>query len=404
MVWAVAAQAGASLLGGMLGNSSAKKEAAKAHERQVQLNAQSVVWQANLNNDAFNKQMTMNADTDNRQKALNDQSRDNQLILNADAYNRQQALMAAANQEVHLLNDRVDAYNRDILDNHSTSVTTTDSTANSSYENYSTSAGAIDFGRMVRDAEAAGFNPLTVLRAGGLAGYATTVGKTWGSTAESSSSTVSHKAARETMGYFAPSSTPQGPGAGQAAWAQAAHGAVTGGQVNHPGQAQQATLENPWMNAVNAGINAWNNHDPGKAARQQLEMGLTRAQIDNLTSDTALNGRSGWNVPTYTGNSTVASSGGVRGAINSALGGVATPTPGEVKVTNPWPHGVVNPTLRDAAAHEDRYGEVVGSVMGVVNFLGDAYHRQTQPGSTLREGINSLANEWSSNPYAGARY
>lgn len=44
----------------------------------------------------------------------------------------------------------------------------------------------------------------------------------------------------------------------------------------------------------------------------------------------------------------------------------------DAQVTNPWKYGEVNPHLADASNYEDRYGEVAGSGLGVVNLFGDA--------------------------------
>ena len=92
-----------------------------------------------------------------------------------------------------------------------------------------TQTGSIDLKRLVADAEAAGFNPLTIVRAGGLAGYASTT--------------------------FA-----------------------TSGGGNSPFGAALQTF--------GSGVAAWQ-YDPYSQQRQAMEFKLAQAQLDNLNASTA---------------------------------------------------------------------------------------------------------------------
>lgn len=166
----------------------------------------------------------------------------------------------------------------------------------------------INYKQMVADAEAAGFNPLTALRAGGGAGFTTTT-----------------------------------------------HPALSG--YNPIGAA---------LTTVGAAIA---NYDPQANARAALETRLLNAQLENVQADTKNRMRS-FEVPVRVGPSAHNAQGvPIRSgaAQTGGLGAVSVPEVGKTSVTNPWPVGNVTPWLKDAEMHETRYGDFMGSVIGVGN-------------------------------------
>lgn len=188
-----------------------------------------------------------------------------------------------------------------------------------------TTTNTVDYARMVRDAEAAGFNPLTALRNGGAAGFTTS-----------------------TTG-----ATPFG--------ARLADGVA--------GAAQDFFA----------------NFDPFADKRKEQEARLVEAQIANLGASTAQMNRVGLgSVPTYTAGqqkrkfgSTVAKGQtfkSVADALPASAGDPQTPTVEKPTVTNPYPtdSGIrINANMPDAATYEQRYGEPGSWGGGLVTFGGD---------------------------------
>ena len=166
----------------------------------------------------------------------------------------------------------------------------------------------VDYKRMVRDAEAAGFNPLTALRNGGAAG-------------------------------FSISSTPAPP------------------------------LSARIANGVASGVNTFlANFDPHQDRMREAEFGLIQAQIKNLNANSALAAR----VPDLGGAPARTTSGSVAKVGGPVLaGGAGIPSqPAEIvtpQVTNPWPKGwgvEVHPDAVDVGIFEETYGEIPGQVIG----------------------------------------
>lgn len=232
-----------------------------------------------------------------------------------------------------------------------------------------------DFDRLVKDSEKAGFNPLTVLRLGGLAGYSRTM----------TVATGTDSVGPQYMTYFAPGQAPQS--------SQAA---------THTAAPQPA---NALGDAVNAALGAYNSYDPNKAQRATLEMGIAQAQLANLNSDTAANNRR-FAIPTWTDTGQRLTSGGIGGAVAAALSlngaGLGSPSkwePGKVEVTNANPYGlgVVNPNVADAAAYENRYGELGGSILGIGNLGADVYQNIANTGF-FQAQYNALVKAWGNAP------
>ncbi len=179
---------------------------------------------------------------------------------------------------------------------------------------------------MVKNAEAAGFNPLTALRNGGSAGFTATT-----SPALSSSAYI-------------------GQAAGQA--------------------------------VTNVG-NFLANFDPMADQKREAEYQLVQAQIANLNGNTAtmfprapsLPGS--FNVPSWGASNIEQRSSGKAGRLSSS----ALATGGAVEscdrtVTNPWNDGVVHPGYLDAEAFEARYGdsEIAQTLYGIRNASADMLH------------------------------
>lgn len=194
-----------------------------------------------------------------------------------------------------------------------------------------TTTSYVDYGRMVREAEAAGFNPLTALRNGGAAGFSVSTG-----------------------------TTPATPLS-----ARIADG-VSG--------AAQTFLAN---------------FDPFKDQQREAEFNLVQAQLANLNADTALKKRTGLgSVPTYTGGNTKRTMGAGVGhnqnfksvveVLPASAGASQTPTVEKGTISNPTRTGndvwYVDPQQPDASFWEERYGEPGSWVGGGYNAATDLWH------------------------------
>lgn len=180
---------------------------------------------------------------------------------------------------------------------------------------------------MVKDAEAAGFNPLTALRNGGSAGFSIT-----------SQPVLAH------------------PGLGQA--------------IGDAGNAIGNFLEN---------------FDPMADDKREQEYQLVQAQIRNLNASTeAFRRPQSFNVPTYTAGKRERRPSGQAAQLSKQV----PPTAGETTVTNPLPlperFGLeVNPAFVDSEQWETRYGDIAQEVGGFVNVVADVYQNLPPLGGSL---------------------
>ena len=165
---------------------------------------------------------------------------------------------------------------------------------------------------MARNAEAAGFNPLTALRNGGAAGFMSTTSP-----------------------------------------------ALSTGEVIG--------------NAMGQVGNFLADFDPMADQKREAEYNLVQAQIANLNASTASMfpprpGKPGsFNVPAY-------QAGQVKKNPKTAALSAGGPVEmGDRTVTNPWSDGTVNPAYLDAAAYEQRYGdsELVQTGVAIRNGIAD---------------------------------
>lgn len=204
----------------------------------------------------------------------------------------------------------------------------------------------VDYVRMVKDAEAAGFNPLTALRNGGAAGF--------------SVSTTS--------------GTP---------------------------------LSTRIANGVSNGVQSFlTNFNPFQDQQREAEFNLVQAQLANLNADTLLKQRTGLgSVPSYTAGSFErdVSQGikrnqsfkSVTDVLPVSAGVSQTPTVERPTVTNPFPTswGIeVNPNVPDASAWEERFGdsEIFSTLYGLGIGLSDM-------GYNARRGYNAIVEDYKNN-------
>lgn len=171
----------------------------------------------------------------------------------------------------------------------------------------------VDYARMVQDAEAAGFNPLTAIRNGGSAGFTATT---------------------------------------------------------TPGLSSGEYL----ADALKGVGEIVSSYDPMAKATADLEFKIKQETLRNLQADTAQRLKASiGGVPASRGKTVV--TGG--GALSPSAGASVTPKVQQPGVTNPYPTAsgvVVDPGVPDASAYEDRYGDSeIGSMLaGGYIFLRDA--------------------------------
>ncbi|MFU0507253.1 hypothetical protein [Pseudaminobacter sp. NGMCC 1.201702] len=195
----------------------------------------------------------------------------------------------------------------------------------------------VDYDKMVKEAASAGFNPLTVLRNGGSAGF----------------SLSSSNAAEAPLSRRAPV-------------LQATEGA--GGAIGD--------------SLMSIGNSFLSNFDPFADQKREAEYELVQAQIRNLNASTAnLTARPSrsFNVPSYTAGAVERRPSGKAAALSASMGKPQTPTLERPSVTNPWRDMDVNPKLMDAETFEARYGdsELASTAWFLRNLGGDiAYNIQ----------------------------
>lgn len=241
--------------------------------------------------------------------------------------------------------------------------------------------GEIDFKKMAADAEAAGFNPLTAIRNGGSAG-------------------------------FASSSQPSAPLSRQAPTRQAPLRQVAG----------RSTPSYQSAGAAGLGVAAdfMSNFDPFMDQKREMEAQLVEAQIANLNSSTNLNNaRKFGGVPSYTaGNRAIQMGSGVRvgATVNTNTHMGATPVanpPGVVPVVPPKfeppkvsnPYGLSwfrpDPNRPDAGAWEDRLGDDVGGWLGAgVNLTSDIRYNLIRHAVTGLNVANGVLSRVATRPHA----
>jgi len=194
----------------------------------------------------------------------------------------------------------------------------------------------IDYVKLRQNAEAAGFNPLTALRAGGGAGFTTT---------------------------------------------------------HHPSLASGGFMADALSNfgsALGAAI------DPMRDATAKLEYQIKQETLKNLQADTAARKRASLGgVPVSTGARNVKANSPLQRGLPASAGVSLTPTVEVPTLTNPWPMSwglQVNPNAPDAQAIEDRYGdsEILSTIYGVYQLGSDLLYSKNR--SIERETKDALKN------------
>lgn len=219
---------------------------------------------------------------------------------------------------------------------------------------YGRVANSVDVAGMVKAAEAAGFNPLTFLRNGGLAAYMQT--DSYDREENDLVRTQSHNLSVHTV--------------------TKGHNAVAAAQLASPQTMQYTaapTSNIPSMgsvvaNAAAAGFNQWN-ADRTRQETQDFQKELLYTQLDAAQRSPYQGSRSFY-VPGYT------TAGSTTKTVNKpGLGGPSTPEVGDTKVTNPygtaWGSPRVEPGVIDAEAAEQRYGDIMSNVFGLYNLYQD---------------------------------
>lgn len=194
----------------------------------------------------------------------------------------------------------------------------------------------VDYKRMVRDAEAAGFNPLTALRNGGAAGFSVT---------------------------SQPVLSSSGQALGEAF-----------GQIG----------------------NFITNFDPFEDKMREVQYNTMLAQLDNIQADTRLKSRDFLFQPPAVSGRRKMTSGPLLGqkALPASAGASVTPEVETPTVTNPLPteSGLhVNPGWPDASAAEERWGEWGGSLYGLGVAVVDAYYNMQRVNQKTRSEWNARA-------------
>ncbi len=211
-------------------------------------------------------------------------------------------------------------------------------------------------GHLVEDSEAAGFNPLTVLRGGGASSYNAGAG-------------------------FAPLSSPSISASPTPMFSPPVKRAVGGSAVG-----DAAGVIGDFLQSF----------DPFADQKKEQEYRLVESQIAALNAS-ALSGASSGSA-SYASGDTERRLSGVGASLSrpfkdSALGKPSKWEVGDVKVTNPLPWGLeVNGGAADGAAFEDRWGEVGGSIAGLGVLGADVWHNG-------KKAVVSAWNEPKPNPY-----
>lgn len=227
----------------------------------------------------------------------------------------------------------------------------------------STTKHRVRLGELVRSAERAGFNPLTVLNAGGLAGFTETRNNSFSNQKTKSSSSSSSGSAL---------------GAGIAGALNAVGGAMDTGASRMAESSADA-----W-----AGLRTVDNSAARAAEYDLLNAQLGATRYGELGTQPRLPVST-----TYDAKPALSANGG----LDMAKGGWIDPTFEAPTVTNPFPKvwgASVNPNVPDASAYEERYGgsEIAEMASGAIVGGADLMHNMRakvdamrQPGGYLSE-------------------
>lgn len=244
-----------------------------------------------------------------------------------------------------------------------------------SVTNTSYSQNSVDIAGMMAAAEAAGFNPLTFLRNGGLQAY------------------LRNESKNVTDTDMTVTTTRKG------------HNAVAAFQMmmpqldlRTPGQVTQVpSMLEVAGKAGSAAFNAYNTEQTRLEAQD-----FQRALLDKTLEATQYgtpNSRSFY-VPGFSTSGPTVTRG--------PQGGGLSIKPGDREYTSPWPRTGVDPTLPDAEQAESRYGDIAQEIFGLRNLLGDLYFgitgkTSTQQWDDLQKWYDGLSWKNPRNPW-GTRF
>ena len=280
-------------------------------------------------------------------------------LLESRGYNRKELLESRAYNRKELLESR--AYNRKEL-----------------AESRAYSRG--ELGRLVKDAQKAGFNPLTLLRAGGGAGYSSGAGFTPLSSGSLTSGSL-------TSGSLSSSSLTSG--------------SLTATPLTRQAPVEQAVGGDPFGDFLaNFGRDFAANFDPFANDKREQEYRLIESQIASYNAGTLSRSAPPAVQQHYGSSDYERRPSGQAGA----LGKPAKWEAGDVSVTNPWKDFDVNPSVSDGSVYEDRYGEVGGSIAGLGVAAADIWHNLPSASGAL-SWVKSRASQaqkraqWSRAPF-----
>lgn len=261
---------------------------------------------------AYNRKELDKSNRYNRRQLRQSLEYNRKALVESRAYNRKELLESRAYNRKELLESR--AYNRKEL-----------------AEARAYSRG--ELGRLVQDAQKAGFNPLTVLRGGGGAGYSAGAGFA----PLSSGSLVSGSL---TSGSLTSSSLTSG--------------SLTATPISRQAPVEQAVGGDAFGDFLaEFGRDFAKNFDPFAFDRREQEYRLVESQIASYNAG-ILSSSAPPAVQQHYGSSDYEPRPSGKAA---ALGKPAKWEPGDVTVTNPWKNGEVDPNVSDASVYEQRYGE-----------------------------------------------
>lgn len=228
----------------------------------------------------------------------------------------------------------------------------------------------VDFGRLVKDAEAAGFNPLTALRNGAVGGYFNSLTNTAQVSRDTASQTndTRYKTTQTVTG----------------------HNAMAGAGSPMP-VSTAPSLGTVFAGAAQDGFNIYR-EGQAQAQADNLQRELMKAQIEGINRANSARSRSFY-VPTNIRQSGgAARTGGADLSRNAGSKGSPLPPTFEIPtVTNPHTTYNVDPTKTDAAMKEERYGEVLSELGGVSNLANDLWYNVTGMTAQQRFDVTTAA-------------
>lgn len=232
-----------------------------------------------------------------------------------------------------------------------TNSQTQENTSTQTQTNTEKAGTSISLTALVAEAEKAGFNPLTALRAG-LGGA---FSSSWGSSSSvhkaHSVDKVTQKSESSTTGHNAMAAVPTAPSIGSVVM-----GAINGTIDKAVGLGAQNSAQNAFLQGVQS--------NPTPMSRSfYTPSTISAGPAVQMVSSPAL-----------------------------ARGAPIAPTMETPTVTNPYSKGNVDPTSRDTAAAEERYGDIVGSIFGAKKLIDDALYNVT--GTTLDDRWAKTTDLW----------